>query len=90
MCAANKTSLNAVGRWITKLIMSWLAPSIMRFTRSKPDFDTADILRFLEQNRELNALNAHLTRNEGLQKSLLQDEQYRRADEQQHDGDCLP
>jgi spore coat polysaccharide biosynthesis protein SpsF len=40
---------------------------------NKPDFTTTDILGFLEKNPGVRSLNAHLIRNEGYQKSLIED-----------------
>lgn len=43
---------------------------------ANPEFTTADILRFLENRPDLQALNSMYKCNEGLEKSLLEDESY--------------
>ena len=43
-------------------------------TLGKEDFATEDILRFLEKNPQLEDINSMIGRNEGLQKSLNNDQ----------------
>ncbi|KKM12354.1 spore coat protein [Clostridiales bacterium PH28_bin88] len=40
---------------------------------SNPNFATSDILAFLDENPELKVINTHFLRNEGFQKSLMED-----------------
>lgn len=42
--------------------------------KNKEDFVTEDILKYLEENPEIESLNSNIERNEGLKKSLLNDE----------------
>lgn len=49
--------------------------------KGKPDFVTEDILKFLQENPELEKLNADIGRNEGLAKSLREDKIVCRIDE---------
>lgn len=48
-----------------------------RLYPEKPDFDSADIYRLLEQQPELQVANSGIVRNEGLQRSLQQDNEKR-------------
>lgn len=46
---------------------------LKRICKAKPNFSMLDVIRFLENNPQLQDKNAHLTRNEGLKKSLCEE-----------------